>query len=125
MKNQRLVPNSKNLRTNLTDAEQKIWRHIRQRQLNNLKFRRQQIIGNYIVDFICFEKKLIIEIDGGQHTDENDRKRTNFLEKEGYKILRFWNNDVLNNIEGVLEKIFIDLNEDTPILTFPPQGGRN
>lgn len=78
------------------------------------KFRRQQIIGNYIVDFICFETHLIIEIDGGQHDNITDQIRTNFLEKEGYKILRFWNNEVLSNIEGVMEKVLIELNITPP-----------
>lgn len=79
MKNTELTSFSKTLRTNLTDAEQKIWHHIRQRQLNNHKFRRQQIIGGYIVDFVCLELKMIIEIDGGQHNEETDKKRTDFL----------------------------------------------
>lgn len=114
MKNTNLKSFSQNLRTNLTDAEQKIWHHLRQRQINNLKFRRQQIIGNTIVDFACLEKRLIIEIDGGQHNEITDRKRTEFLENEGYKILRFWNNDVLTNIDGVLEKILTELNISPP-----------
>lgn len=114
MKNSNLTIHAKSLRTTMTDAEQKIWHHLRQRQLNNLKFRRQQIIGNYIADFVCFETKLIIEIDGGQHTEETDKDRTEFLEKEGYKILRFWNNDVLNNIDGVLETILSELTISPP-----------
>jgi len=114
MKNSNLTIHAKSLRTNMTDAEQKIWHHLRQRQIQNLKFRRQQIIGNYVVDFACLETKLIIEIDGGQHTEEADRKRTEFLEKEGYKILRFWNNDVLNNIDGILETILIELTFSPP-----------
>lgn len=114
MKNNNLKPFSQSLRTNMTDAEQKIWSHLRQRQINNLKFRRQQIIGHYIVDFACFENKLIIEIDGGQHSEETDKNRTAFLQKEGHTILRFWNNDVLNNIEGVLETILIEINKAPP-----------
>lgn len=114
MKNSNLKGFAQELRNNQTDAEKEIWSHLRQRQMFYFKFRRQQIIGNYIVDFICFEKQLIIEIDGGQHSDITDKRRTDFFEKEGYKILRFWNNEVLSNIEGVMEKVLIELNITPP-----------
>ncbi len=114
MKNSNLKQFSQTLRNNLTDVEQKIWYRLRQRQLKNHKFRRQQIIGRYIVDFVCLERKLIIEIDGGQHTEECDKVRTEFLQNEGYKVLRFWNNDVLNNIDGILETILNELTISPP-----------
>jgi very-short-patch-repair endonuclease len=82
-----------------------IWRALRSRQLEDLKFRRQATIGPYIPDFVCIEARLVVEIDGGQHAEELDRERTRFLEQRGFKVLRFWNNDVLANSEGVLETI--------------------
>ncbi len=83
-----------------------IWRHLRAKQIEELKFRRQQPIGNYVVDFICLEKSLVIEADGGQHADNTkDEERDAWLTSEGFKVLRFWNNEVLTNMEGVLEVI--------------------
>ena len=100
---------ARELRKNSTPHEQMLWRLIRNRNFKNYKFRRQYPIGNYIVDFICREKRLIIELDGGQHNEENninyDKLRTEFLNNMGYKILRIWNNDIENNIEGVMSKI--------------------
>jgi very-short-patch-repair endonuclease len=102
-----LVVLSRNLRKNQTDAENLLWRHLRRKQLDGFRFRRQQPIGKCIVDFVCLEKRLILEIDGGQHAIEQnkDKQRDNWLIAEGYRILRFWNNDVLTNLEGVLEII--------------------
>lgn len=101
--------NAKNLRKNLTDAEQILWQHIRKEQIDGNKFRRQQPIGKYIVDFVCQPKKLVIELDGGQHNEsiniDSDKERTEYLNQAGYKVIRFWNNDIFNNIEGVLEYI--------------------
>jgi len=104
---QNLTKRARVLRTNQTEAEKLLWKNIRNRQLNNKKFRRQHQIENYIVDFICMEQKLIIELDGGQHAEQQsyDEKRTEFLESEGNKVIRFWNNEVLTNIEGVLSVI--------------------
>ena len=98
---------AKQLRQEMTDAERVLWSHLRAKRLNDLKFRRQQPIGNYIVDFICFEKKLIIEVDGGQHmaSEEEDLKRTEWLNENGYIVIRFWNNEVLQNCSGVLEEV--------------------
>jgi len=98
---------AKNLRKKSTDAERLLWRHLRAKQLEGFKFRRQQPIGNYVVDFVCFENRIVIEVDGGQHAieKEKDSERTKWLESQGFKILRFWNNEVLMNIEGVLEVI--------------------
>ena len=100
---------AKGLRAKQTDAETALWYKLCNRQLDGVKFRRQQQIGNYIVDFVCFEKRVIIEIDGGQHNEasyeEKDKRRTHSLEQKGYRVLRYWDNDVLQNIEGVLEHI--------------------
>jgi very-short-patch-repair endonuclease len=115
---------ARQLRTRLTDAEQKLWQHIRGRQLMGFKFRRQAPIGKYIVDFVCFEQKLILELDGGQHAVQQnyDNARTEWLESQGFKVIRFWNNDVMNNIEGVKESIACNL--ATPHPGLPPQGGK-
>lgn len=103
---------ARTLRSNPTDAEKKLWQHLRQRRFHNLKFRRQQGIDHYIADFICFEKRLVIELDGGQHsqTIEQDQQRTEVLKSKGFIVLRFWNNDVLSNIEGVLQEIESTIN---------------
>lgn len=91
------------LRKELTPAERKLWAVIRNDQLG-VNFRRQHAIGNFIPDFVCIEKKLIIELDGSQHLEqeEYDTERTKYLESQGFKVIRFWNNDVMNNIEGVI-----------------------
>ncbi|HCB11674.1 MAG TPA: DNA (cytosine-5-)-methyltransferase [Cyanobacteria bacterium UBA11991] len=100
---------AKKLRNNMTPQEKKLWYYLRNRQIYNCRFRRQSPIGNYIVDFICREKKLIIEIDGGQHNEDKnilyDQKRTEFLQSQGYTVIRFWNNEINDNIEGVLNEI--------------------
>ncbi|WP_415878299.1 endonuclease domain-containing protein [Methylomonas sp. BW4-1] len=95
------------LRINQTDAEKLLWYRLRNRQLADCKFRRQQVIGPYIADFLCLEPKLIIELDGGQHADQQkqDEQRSQFLESLGYRVLRFWNHDVIRDIESVLEAI--------------------
>ena len=102
---------AKELRDRQTETEKLLWFHLRSHKLNGLKFKRQQIIGPFIVDFVCFEYKLIVEADGGQHnTDEviaKDKKRTMFLEKNGYTVLRFWDNEVFNHLDLVLEKILL------------------
>ena len=100
---------ARKLRQQLTDAERILWARLRNRQLQGVRFRRQQPIGSYIVDFICLERQLIVEVDGGQHNEregrKEDRERTKWLQAKGYRVLRFWNNDVLMNTEGVLERI--------------------
>ena len=102
----------RHLRTNSTDAEQHLWRLLRNRQLAGHKFRRQHPIPPYIVDFICLEHRLIIELDGGQHADAvaYDEARTNYLESQDYRILRFWNHEVLSNTDGMLTIIHEALN---------------
>ena len=107
---------ARNLRRKQTDAERKIWRVLRGRQFENSKFRRQEPIGQYIVDFVSLERQLIIEIDGGQHNQqsesEKDEIRTKWLEKKGFKVIRFWNTDVLLNIEGVAIRILEAINSN-------------
>ena len=94
---------AKVLRKNSTDAEKKLWQHLRRYQINGCKFRRQQPIGPYIVDFACVERKLIIEVDGGQHAQqvEDDNIRTEELQSQGFQVLRFWNNQILREIGSV------------------------
>jgi very-short-patch-repair endonuclease len=104
----RFTPNAKAraLRSNPTEAEKRLWQRLRYEQVDGFKFRRQAPIGGYIVDFVCFHARLVIELDGGQHADqiERDSERTGWLENEGFSVLRFWNNEVFDNIEGVEEK---------------------
>lgn len=101
---------AKNNRKNMTDAELKLWQQFRNKY-KDFKFRRQFAIDNkYIVDFICLEKKLIIEVDGGQHNENvSDVERTKYLEEAGFKVIRFWNNDILNNMHVCLEVICCEL----------------
>ncbi len=98
------------LRKNQTDAERHLWYYLRSRRFQGYKFRRQYFIESYIVDFICLEKKLVIELDGGQHNlnevIEYDKKRTDFLISKGFEVLRFWNNEVLNQTNDVLNCIY-------------------
>jgi len=102
---------ARNLRNNSTDVERLLWKYLRKKQLDGYKFRRQVVIEPYIVDFACFEAKLIIELDGGQHQieEDKDRERDEFLKECGFVVLRFWNNEVTSNIEGVLEVIRMHL----------------
>ena len=98
---------ARQLRRDQTHAEAKLWARLRAEQVHGAKFRRQVPIEPYITDFCCFEPKLIVEIDGGQHAEhlEADAHRTAFLEHTGYRVLRFWNHDVLQSIEAVMERI--------------------
>ena len=98
---------ARNLRQRQTYGETKLWAKLRKKQLEGVKFRRQQPIGPYIVDFVSFERKLVVEIDGGQHAeaDIGDAERSAYLATFGFRVLRFWNSDVLTNIEGVLGQI--------------------
>ena len=101
--------NARYLRKNMTSQERKVWDVIRNRQFYGYRFLRQYVIGVYIVDFICREKKLIIEIDGGQHNEpknlEYDKQRSLYLESKGYRIIRFWNNEIDNNLTGVYQQL--------------------
>jgi very-short-patch-repair endonuclease len=109
LKQPRPVSLIRELRRNQTDAEIILWARIRNSRFEGLKFRRQHPVGNYIVDFANLDAKLIIEVDGGQHNEsgmiEEDKQRTKWLESKGFKVLRFWNSDVFENLDGVLEKI--------------------
>lgn len=98
---------ARRLRRNQTDAERYLWFKLRNSRLGGLKFRRQMSLNGFVVDFCCPDAKLVIELDGGQHAQqsEQDSRRTKNLEESGYFVLRFWNNDVLRNIDGVLEEI--------------------
>jgi len=107
------VKRARGLRRASTEAEKLLWQKLRARQLGGAKFRRQTPISPYIVDFASFEHRLVVEIDGGQHNTpqgrQHDLKRTAWLEAQGFRVLRFWNNQVLTNIEGVLERTLQEL----------------
>ena len=108
------------MRNNSTEAEKYLWYVLRLQNLG-VKFRRQAVIGRYIVDFVSFEKKLIIEIDGGQHADSlRDTMRDQWFRRQGFEILRFWNHDVVENRDGVLQEIMERL--ESPSLTLPTRG---
>src|SRR6516225_8322257 len=97
---------AKALRKTMTEAEQLLWRHLRAHRMSDQKFRRQQPVGPYIVDFVHFGARLVVEADGGQHNDSTgDARRDAWLRSQGFRVLRFWNNDILQNIEAVLEVI--------------------
>ena len=115
---------AKALRRDMTDAEWKLWALLR--QIEGFKFRRQVPIGPYIVDFVCHTAKLIIEADGGQHDLDSAQEvvRTKFLESEGYQLLRFWNNEVLSNPEGVHTVVSAALGGISPSPNPPPSRGR-
>jgi very-short-patch-repair endonuclease len=123
------MPNehARQLRRDATDAERRLWSALRDRRLSGYRFRRQYSIGRFIVDFACTRHHLIVEADGGQHADnEADRRRTAWLESDGWRVLRFWNNDVLANTDGVVETILKELQEKvdphppTPAARVPP-----
>ncbi len=101
------------LRKQLTDAERHLWEKLRRHQLNGYRFRRQVPIGPYIVDFACLSERLIVEVDGGQHSERHDAdaRRTEWLESQDFRVVRFWNNEVFGNIEGVIETIASALEE--------------
>ena len=113
------------LREAPTDAESLLWYHLRDRRLANFKLRRQRPIGPYFADFACLEAKLIVELDGGQHVEAAgyDENRTRFIEAQGYRVLRFWNNEVLMQTDSVLEQILQALQEDNPHPSPLPQAG--
>ena len=112
----RHVERARGLRRNMTDAEQAVWYRLRNRALGGYRFRRQHDIGPYIADFVCKEAMLVLEIDGGQHGDRQhyDLHRTTYLQSQGYRVLRFWNNDVLADIQSVLEVVWKALASPAP-----------
>ncbi len=126
------VTRARLLRRNQTDAERKMWMLLRDRRFEGVKFRRQAPIGPYIADFCCLDARLIIEKDGGQHASDSgtqiDAQRTAWLQQEGFRVLRFWNDEIFTNIEGVLTQIAaalgIDWTLETPHPGPLPQGER-
>jgi very-short-patch-repair endonuclease len=120
-RNEKMIRNARKLRANQTDAETVLWNRIRSRQIDGNKFVRQQPIIGYVCDFVCREKFLIIEVDGGQHSESvSDAVRDRRLTEQGYRALRLWNNDVLGNLEGVLAAIQTELRGESPHPTHSP-----
>jgi len=111
---------SRALRRDQTDAERFLWKRLRKKQILGYKFRRQHPLGNYILDFVCLEARLVIEVDGSQHSNDEyyDEKRTRYLDRSGFRVLRFWNNEVLEDPDSVLEIIYRELERDI----LPPPG---
>ncbi|QXE90253.1 endonuclease domain-containing protein [Geomonas subterranea] len=114
------------LRNDCTDAEATLWRYLKHNQLEGVKFRRQQPIEQYIVDFVSFSKKLIVELDGGQHQDQRsyDARRDACLSKNGFTVLRFWDHEIFENMEGVLEAIRTHCLKQLPTPPDPPTPSR-
>ena len=110
----RTHPHARRLRRDATDVEQRFWLAVRDRRLAGYKFRRQASIGPFVVDFLRVQRRLIVEIDGGQHGSEADRRRTTYLEDAGYRVLRFWNNEMLESPEGVLASVIMALDPPGP-----------
>ena len=118
----KISPHASSLRRNMTDAENRMWYQLRGRRLGGYKFKRQWSLGRYVVDFCCIERRLVVELDGGQHSQERDAARTAELENLGYRVIRFWNNDVLGNLDGVLAALLLELNS-IPHPGLLPQAG--
>ncbi|MBI4808573.1 MAG: DUF559 domain-containing protein [Nitrosomonadales bacterium] len=107
---------ARRLRSDMTDVERRLWSAMRGKQLEGCRFRRQHAIGAYIADFACVERMLVIELDGGQHQDQKtyDNTKSRYLNHQGWQVVRFWNNEVLENLDGVLEVIVEKLNSAPP-----------
>ncbi len=114
---------AKALRGAMSDAEQRLWHSLRGKQLGGCRFRRQVVMGTYIADFVCLERRLVVEVDGGQHQSaaQYDSRRDAYMESQEYRVLRFWNNEVLGNLVGVLERILAAL--VSPLPSPPPLAG--
>ena len=111
MVQKRLTGVARKLRNDMTDAERRLWSHLRASQLDGARFIRQLPIGDFVVDFACRSAWIAVELDGGQHADSpTDDARTQIIEAHGYRVIRFWNNDVLQNTDGVLTAIVEELN---------------
>jgi very-short-patch-repair endonuclease len=127
MTDPRLLKHAKALRKDMTDAERRLWYHLRGHRFEGAKFKRQKPTGPFIVDFVCLESRLVIELDGGQHADDvaYDQRRDAWLAANGYRVLRLWNNEVMQNLPGVLERIRESLvTTDAPSPPAPlPQAG--
>jgi len=115
----KLTSLAKIMRRHPTDAENLLWQSLRAKRFLGLKFKRQEPIGDYIADFICYEKKIVIELDGGQHARKRneleDKKRDEWMKSQGFKILRIWNHEVLQNLEGLLEHIADECQSPSPL----------
>ncbi len=113
---------ARKLRHTMTDTERKLWSRLRAHQLG-AHFRRQAPLGSYVLDFVCFTARVVVEVDGGQHADSpRDQVRDAWLQAQGFRVLRFWNNEVLENIDGVLETIMMELNRTPPPQPSPMKG---
>jgi len=119
----RLLKFAKAMRRSPTEAEKILWRELRAKRFTDFKFKRQQRLGPYIVDFVCFKRRLIVEIDGGQHDEVVDAERTNWLEQQGFRVVRYWNNDVLGNLKGVLSDLLERLANPPPLPNPSPARG--
>jgi len=122
----RLLKHAREMRSAQTDAEQVLWYHLRARRFQGAKFRRQRPVGPYIVDFVCPEYRLVLEVDGGQHSASApyDARRDAWLAANGYRVLRFWNNEVMQRLPDVLERIRVALEKDTLSPGPSPASGR-
>jgi len=120
-----LIKFAKKLRKESTDAEHLLWKHLRGKRLDGFKFRRQQPIGPYIVDFVCCDRKIVIECDGGQHLEsEKDLSRDAWLTQQGYRVLRFWDNEILLNMDDVLEAVYRMCTDHPPSDSLPSREGK-
>ena len=115
---------ARTLRREMTDAERAFWRRVRDRRFGGMKFRRQVPVGSYFADFLCCEKKIMVELDGGQHVERAayDEHRTQFLESQGYQVVRFWDNDVLKNMDVVLAELARLCGMEGPLPPLPRMG---
>jgi very-short-patch-repair endonuclease len=107
-----ISPHAARLRREMTDAERALWFKLRNRRLQGFKFKSQWTLGPYVADFCCLEARLVVEADGGQHNEKRDARRTAWLKQQGFRVIRFWNNDVLTNLDGVLEVILETLKKE-------------
>jgi very-short-patch-repair endonuclease len=124
-KNQKRAERARSLRRASTQAELALWTRVRGRQLSGFKFVRQEPIGRYYVDFVCRDRHLVIELDGGQHSENTqDRERDTELCALGYRVIRVWNNDVLDNLDGVLQMLLFELEKQPLTPSLSPQAGR-
>ena len=117
---------ARELRKNMTDTERLLWSKLRGKQFGGFKFRKQAPIGKFIVDFVCFDRKVVVELDGGQHavSVEEDQKRSEWLKSQGFRVLRFWNHEVIEDSDMVMEAIWLAL-QMPPTLALPHEGGGN
>jgi very-short-patch-repair endonuclease len=124
-KDEKRVERARSLRRTLTPAEFTLWTHIRGRQLGGFKFVRQEPVHRYYADFVCRERGLIIELDGGQHAERpRDRQRDSKLRALGYRVIRIWNTDVIENLDGVLQRLLSELEKQPLTPSLSPQAGR-